>query len=240
MKNQPKKKVTIGATPSKDVVTEVKTVVVNPVIPAAFVGHDPALTPENLSEAIALGEKHPDIVTAVEALRSSLDVLSEAAKVAGSKYYDTAKALRNSKLVRHEATLLLKGLGFSKVTASKLQKVAEVSPEVWAKYEAKELGFNATLLLGRKELATDVVTAEPTKPGEPATATTTPNPADETTAPRKPKEDTPFPKKYIDRIAALLVEMGEDGMRASKDGMPYFFQYETSQKVKYQLTVKVL
>lgn len=229
-------KVEIGATPTQDVKHDaLPPQAVKLVLPDAFKNHDLKMTPENIRFAVELGEKHPAVVESVVALQSSLHELENVAKVAGEKYFRTVKALRETKLNRREATLLLKGLGFSKVTASKLQKVAEVSPELWAKYEAKQLGFNATLLLGREELSTE------TEDAPEGTEKPVADPAGGSVRePKKPKEETPFAKKYRDAILALLTQMGEDNVRASKDGMPYFFQYETAKGVKYQLTMKVL
>jgi len=111
------------------------------VVPTAFEKHNPKdINGTRLQMAIAVGAKNPLIVSAVEGFR---DKMGEA----GKAYYNVVKALREAKLPKKEATLLLLGLGLAKSRASELNKLSTVKEEVWAKYHEGTIGFRAALQL---------------------------------------------------------------------------------------------
>lgn len=110
------------------------------VVPPAFAAHDKSLNDSGLAYAVQLGEKHPAIVKAAIEFQ---DVYNRA----GEKFFGFASALREAKLLKKEATLLLLGLGLSKSRTSEMIKLSSVSDEVWAKYSAKAVGFRAALAL---------------------------------------------------------------------------------------------
>lgn len=104
------------------------------------------MKPMALAMAVEIGKKNPAIVQAAIDFR---DVINSA----GGKYLTLVTALREAKLLRKEATLLLLGLGFTKGRASELNTLSTVKDEVWAKYSAGAVGFRAALQLeaGKEE-----------------------------------------------------------------------------------------
>jgi len=69
--------------------------------------------------------------------------------LAGEKYLDLCKYIRQQnldpKIVRHQLT----ELGFHKVRISEINKVSQAPDEIWNEFEAKTLGFKKVLELAR-------------------------------------------------------------------------------------------
>lgn len=144
-------------------------VTIMPELPEAFKTHDRKMSPIGLALAIEVGKRNPEIIQAVHEFREQYGRL-------GEKYFGMCKAVRTAKLVRKESTALLLGLGLSKSRVSEILTVAEVSDEVWNRYDQKQIGFKAALKsvsiadgkndddLGAGQAETKVPPSEPVKP----------------------------------------------------------------------------
>jgi len=93
-----------------------------------------------LATAANVAAKNPNIVKAAVEFR-------EAYSRAGEKFFGIASALRDAKLVKKEATMLMHALGFSASRTSEMIRLSSVSDEIWAKYNAQTIGFRAALQL---------------------------------------------------------------------------------------------
>jgi len=109
------------------------------VIPAEFAPRK-GMNDITLNAAAIVASKNPAIVKAAVEFR-------EAYGRAGEKFFGIATELRNAKLVKKEATMLLHALGFSPSRTSEMIRLSSVSDEIWAKYSAQTIGFRAALEL---------------------------------------------------------------------------------------------
>jgi len=100
----------------------------------------PGMNEITVKAAVDIAAKHPSIVKAAVEFR-------EAYGRAGEKFFGIASTLREAKLVKKEATMLLHALGFSASRTSEMIKLSSVSDEIWSKYSAQSVGFRAALQL---------------------------------------------------------------------------------------------
>jgi len=158
------------------------------------------LSEDQLKLAVALQEQCPAIVAAVREVSQFEAGLRD-------KYFALCTAIRETQipvvegatrtLNRREVTLLLRSLGYTKQRVTEINRVVEVSDEVWQKFKQKELGFRAVLSIARaapeqEEQLTDV-TPEGDQPG---------------VAPVAPKPKPKLPVAVEDAIAHAIVEKG--------------------------------
>lgn len=182
-------------------------------IPDAFKNHA-NLKPMALQMAVTLGEKHPDIVAAVGEFKAAFNV-------AGDKYITVVSRIRQKKMLRKEATLLLLGLGVHKGRASELITLSAVGDDVWAKYTAQTIGFRAALQLGTGKSSPGGTPAKPVKPATP---------------PLKIHDVQAEVKKALATVCATFKRPLKNGEKTewayahTHDGVNYYFAITTSPK----------
>jgi len=92
-----------------------------------------------------------NIATKNQAIVQAAVEFREAYGRAGEKFFGIASALRDAKLVKKDATMLMHALGFSPSRTSEMIRLSSVSDEVWGKYSGKSVGFRAALKLENGE-----------------------------------------------------------------------------------------
>jgi len=142
----------------------------------------------------------------------------------GERYFGFCSELRSAKLNRRESTLLLKGLGLAKSRISEILRVSEVTDEVWAKYKAGQIGFNATLALGRGSDGTGVSDSEAEGESESKPAS-------------NKKKEKRLPKEFQPSIVACLEDWG-DSLNASGVKDPYVMRWEDKDKRTYVVSIQ--
>jgi len=195
---------------------------------------DTGLTAPQLAQAKMLQEKCAPVVQAV------LEANQLEAQL-GDKYFAICRALRQKYKVvvnadertldRKEVSLLLQSLGYRKQRITEINKVVEVTDEIWKSYEARKLSFRGTLQLARgagEEGSGEGEVDSPEGAGTGADA-------------GKPQPKTP--KAVQSELAELLVKHF-DSLKSTKGKKPYVFTYETpngdgNEEKKFEVTLKV-
>jgi len=184
------------------------------VLPPQFVGQM-NLKKEQLLFAVELSKKFPKILHESDALKSATVLADEALRGMGQKYFGLCAEFRSAKLNRRESTLLLVALGYNKVRISEILRVSEVDDAIWDKYAKNEIGFKATLALGRGTDGAEEGDGE-----------------EEAEKPEKKKKKTRnLPKEYKDYFIKGIEDFG-DTLKAGSD--PYLFTYEDKEKRSYR------
>lgn len=114
------------------------------------------LTPEQLKEwnrasavkAAAEATKGLQLTQSVEIIRLGKDLLA-AVIGTGEKYLNLCQYIRKNEVAPKLVSADLGGLGFSRQTVSKINRVAGASDELWNEFEARSVGFNKMLQLTR-------------------------------------------------------------------------------------------
>lgn len=188
------------------------------------------LSKEQMLEATHLQKKAPKIVKAVEDMSKAENALRE-------KYFELCRSIRETSvevvkgqavrtLNRKEVTLLLLSLGFKKQRVTEINRVVEVSDEIWKQYEAKTISFRATLQLAR---------------GSGEEGDTPPVEGD--TGPDAGKVQPKLSKEVQTALAELMVE-NFDKLKSTKGKKPYFLEYVTAnadgnEEKKFEISIKV-
>jgi len=223
MSKKTQTKTTIGVTPSQDVKSPPAPVTPPPalIVPEAFTAHDKSLSPEQLRFSIELGTKFPAIVQEAQALKTSAAEVDASLARMGQKYYGFCSELRKAKMNRRESTLLLKGLGFAKTRVSEILKVSEVDDALWAKFANNQIGFKATLALGRGDGEAEEGEGEDGAKPEAG----------------KKKKEKRLPKEFQPGIVAQLEDWG-DSLKETSQKEPYVMRYENKDKRVYVVTIQ--
>lgn len=195
---------------------------------------DHGLTAEQLVQAKILQEKCAPVVAAVTAANQLEAQL-------GDKYFEICRSLRakykvvnntdERTLTRKEVSLLLQSLGYRKQRITEINKVVEVSEEIWKTYEARKLSFRGTLQLARGAGEEGSGTGELDDPAGAGTG------ADA----GKPQPKTP--KAVQSELADLLLKHFEQ-LKSTKGKKPYAFEYVTpnadgNEEKKFEVSIKV-
>lgn len=89
-----------------------------------------------------------DIAKAMRMVDAGREVLHACVAV-GEKYLNLCRVIRTEEIAPRIASKYLMGLGFTKETVSKINRVAQTPNELWSEFEARRLGFNKVLELAR-------------------------------------------------------------------------------------------
>jgi len=119
---------------------------------------------------------------------------------------DTAGAQRG--LNRREVTLLLLSLGYTKQRVTEINRVVEVSDELWAKFEKKKLGFRAVLTEARGPKPA-LLTEEEAAKVQPA-----------------PSDTVPLPDSVTDLVLVAITELP-----VNAKGQHYSLRYASDKLV---------
>jgi len=175
------------------------------------------LTPIQQKQAEQLQAQCPDIVLAVQEVSQYEAGLKE-------RYFGLCVAIRNAALKienaavrgmnRREVTLLLQSLGYSKQRITEINRVVEVPPELWAKFEAKQVGFRATLEQARGK--NPVTAGEEGGEGQGGTPPT----------PTPPRVRITLTSPQMDHLAAAAKKLIKSGVKVTKGDAGYQFVYE--------------
>lgn len=182
------------------------------------------LSEDQTKLAMDLQQRCPGIVAAVKEVSQFEAGLRD-------RYFALCTAIRETQLEvtqgatrtlnRREVTLLLRSLGYTKTRVSEINRVVEVSDEVWEQFKKKELGFRAVLSIARgkpEEAAeADQVTDATPEGGAPGVAPVPPKP--------KPK----LPVAVQDAIAHAIVEKAAK-VKVTPDDNSYEFTVAAHSK----------
>lgn len=195
---------------------------------------DTGLDEKQMAQAKILQEKCAPVVAAVQAANLLETQL-------GDKYFEICRSLRQKykvvnntderTLTRKEVSLLLQSLGYRKQRITEINKVVEVSEEIWKTYEQRKLSFRGTLQLARgagEEGSGDGEVDSPEGAGTGADAG---------------KPQPKLPKTAQGELADFLVKHFE-GLKSTKGKKPYFLEYVTpnadgNEEKKFEVSIKV-
>jgi len=157
----------------------------------------------------------------------------------GDKYFAICRALRAEykviinadarKLDRKEVTLLLTSLGYRKQRITEINRVVEVSDEIWKSYEARKLSFRGTLQLARGSEDEAGGSGEGAGEGEKGADAGKPQPK--------------MGKNVQNDLCEILVKYF-DALKSTKGKKPYLLEYTTpnadgNEEKRFEVSIKV-
>lgn len=207
------------------------------IAPVLVLKDENGLTAPQLVQAKILQEKCPAIVQAVTAAL-------KAEKELGDKYFDICRTIRETSvevvkgaavrtLNRKEVALLLQSLGYRKQRIAEINRVVEVSDEIWKQYQKRHISFRATLQLARG--------GEGGEGGEGADGEGAGGDAGTGADAGKPKAK--LAKELATELAAFAVKHFEK-LKSTKGKIPYAVTYEGpdaegNEEKRIEFTIKV-
>lgn len=197
------------------------------------------LKPADAKRAALLQIKFPEVVQAVDDIARQETLL-------GDKYFELCSRLRAAKvevnaepsakgeepkttkrnLSRDEVTVLLRSLGYAKSRVSEINRVIEVTDEIWAQYANRSLTYRSTLAIARgKE---EAKTAEPAAGEE-----TTTEPA----RPEKVVKPSPHMGEVVEEMLVEVLKSKEVAHLKATTDEGYTLRYMSADGRKYTVVL---